>query len=55
MGQYRRHATSKATRKNHHRRMKKRFKGTGIFPYADGRGKTLRQLSRISKSAEGRI
>lgn len=54
MGNYRRNATSKATRKAHHKRMKARFKGTGIFPFADGRGLNKRQLRRAAKPHEGR-
>ena len=47
---YRKHATSKASRKAHHKRMKKRLKGTGLFPYDDGRGVGKSALRRRSKT-----
>ncbi len=50
MGAYRKHASSKFARVQHHKRLKKKLKGTGAFPFDDDRGMTKRQMaSRMGK------
>lgn len=50
MGNYRKHASSKFARVQHHKRLKKRLKGTGLFPFDDDRGKSKSQMaSRMGK------